>query len=209
MTRAQGPGLGLSYRSVSPAGARRCVLVLRSGALATVDPEPRITAVHDTRLLLVEIDAPGLDDPPAFGGETPAGSTAARVLELLSEEVPEGPFGVVGERAAALFAVALAATLASRVDRLALVAAPLPDGPLACDLLAATLGRVTADTVIVNAEADADAPGDAARWYATRLPRGRAEILAPVGPPALDGRVALSAVWARVLDHVGRQVATP
>jgi pimeloyl-ACP methyl ester carboxylesterase len=203
MTRAQGPAFEIEYRSAGPAGASRTVMVLRSGALALLDPAPHLTAHHDLRLLLVEVEAPEMDDPPTFGGETPAGSTAAEVLALLREEVPSGAVSLVGERSAAMFAVALAATLGGRVDRLALVAAPLPDGGLACDLMAATLARVPADTVVINAAEDATAPESSAQWYADHLPSARADIVTPAGVHTLDGRLALSHVWDRVLDHLG------
>jgi pimeloyl-ACP methyl ester carboxylesterase len=209
MTRAQGTGSGIAYRSVSPAGATRCVVVLRSGALATVDPAPQVTAAHATRLLLVQVDASELDDPPTFGGETPAGSAAAEVLALLREEVPDGTFGVVGERAAALFAAALAAQLGPRVDRLALVSAPMPDGPLACDLTAGVLSQVSSVALVVNASTDPGAPAEAAQWYAAHLRRGRAEAVPAADPHPLDGRLALSDVWDRVLGHVGTAVARP
>ncbi|MCK6067673.1 MULTISPECIES: hypothetical protein [Microbacterium] len=202
MTRAQGPAFGIEYRSAGALAAPRCVLVVRSGAIATTDPAPLVTAEHHVRLLLIAVDEPELDDPPTFGGETPAGSTAAEVLALLREEVPDGPVGVVGERAAALFAVALAAALGDRADRLALVGVPLPETGLARDLVSDALARVAADTLVVNDSADEAAPEDAARWYAERLPHARADVLSREAAGALDGRLGLTAVWPRVLAHV-------
>lgn len=202
MTRAQGPPARIGYRSLGPAGAARTVLVVRTGALAMTDPAPHVTAEHGCRLLLVEVEGPQLDDPPAFGGETPAGSTAAEVLALLDEEVPEGSLGLVGERAAALFAVALAAVLGRRVDRLALVGVPLVDDALARDLLTETLGQVSAPSVVFTGAGDAASPTRAADWCADRLPLGRVEVVRDE-ETAPDGRLALSDVWDRVLGHVG------
>lgn len=201
MTRAQGPGSRIGYRSIGPAGASRTVLVVRSGALAMTDPAPHVTAEHGCRLLLVEVEGAQLDDPPTFGGETPAGSTAAEVLALLDEEVPDGSVGLVGERAAALLAVALAAVLGRRVDRLALVAVPLIDDALARDVLTETLSHVTAPTVVFSAAQDAASPVPAADWCADRLPLGRVEVVADEAGTS-DGRLALSDVWDRVLGHV-------
>jgi pimeloyl-ACP methyl ester carboxylesterase len=203
MTRAQGPSSQIEYRSAGPLGASRTVLVVRSGAVALTDPDPHVTAGHGSRLLLVDVDAPELNDPPTFGGQTPAAATAAQVLALVREEVPTGSVGIVGERGAAMFAVALAAALPDRVDRLALVAVPLPDGGLACDLMTATLARVAADTIVINAAEDAAAPPETARWYAERLPSARIEPVTRDADHTLDGRLALADVWPDVLGHVG------
>lgn len=209
MTRAQGPAFEIEYRSVGPAEAPRTVLVLRSGPIALTDPEPGTTRRHGVRLLLVEVGAAELDNPPTFGGETPAESAAAEVFTLLREEVPRGVVGLVGERAAALFTVALAAGLGARVDRLALVAAPPPDSPLAADLTAATLGRVPATTAIFNGSRDATAPPDAAEWYAAHLASARADIIPPSPARAGDARLALADVWDRVLTHVDAPIPSP
>ncbi len=194
MTRAPGPGTEIDYRSVGRPGAARVILVLRSGPLATSDPDPEVTAQRDVRLLLVGLDGEELSDPPTFGGETPAGSTAAQVLALLDTEAPGPALGLVAERTAVPFAITLAADLGARIDRLALVAPAPPETPLAADLLTARLERIGADTVVLAGPDDAAA----ARSYAGAMPAAATWIReADAG-----GRIALSRVWRDVLDHV-------
>lgn len=197
MTRAQGPQVEIDVSSRGTPGAARTVVVLRTGSLASVDPDSAVTAARDVRLLLVHLDAPELDDPPAYGGETPAGSTAAALIALAGEEIGDAPFGLVAERDAAALGLSLAAALGDRVDRLALVAAPVPESPLQRDLAVPILGRVTAKTLVLASAGDPDAPQAAATWHRDHLADARLEMVPGTG----DGRLALTDVWARVLSH--------
>lgn len=202
MTRAQAQDGEIEYDSAGFPGADRVVLVLRTGALATVDPDPAVTQEHDVRLVLVQLDAPELDDPPAYGGETRAATTLAAVGEIARAETGAQAFGVVAERTAGALGVALAAELVDRVDRLALVAVPAPGGPLERDLAEDVLRRVSAKTLVVAAAGDAGAGPDAAQWHHDRLPEGEIEVIAPDALSSGDGRLGLGDVWARVLSHV-------
>lgn len=198
MTRAQGEGIEIEYATTGMPGAPRVVVVLRSGALATTDPDASRTARYDVRLLLVDLDGEELIDPPAYGSETPAGESADQVRTILAREAHAEVIGMVAEADAVPFAVALCAELGERVDRLALVGAPSPESPLARDLLAERLGAVRAETVVF-AVATHDA-GPAA-WYAEQLPRGREEVRES-DPISADHRLTLTTVWEDVLEHV-------
>jgi hypothetical protein len=198
MTRAQGSGIEIEYATTGRPGARRAVLVLRSGALAATDPDAGVTARYDVRLLLVDLDGDELSDPPAYGSETPAGESADQVRTILAREGQTETVGVVAEGAAVPFAVALAADLGAQVDRLALVGGPRPESPLARDVLAQRLSEVTADTVVFAVSTDDAGP---ASWYAAHLRTGRA-VLREDDPASPDERLALTTVWAGVLAHV-------
>jgi pimeloyl-ACP methyl ester carboxylesterase len=211
MTRAQGPDGEIEYRVVGAPGAARAVLVLRTGALATTDPAPAITARWPVRLLLVDLDGNDLDDPPAYGGETPAGATATQVERILDRETPGAVVGLVAERAAVAFAVSLAAGLGDRVDRLALVSPPAPETPLARDVLEQRIGAVRARTVVFDGGPDDGAPGEGGpgdgdapdgwgAWYAARFLDGRMQRRD--ARSSLGGALTLTAVWPDVLSHV-------
>jgi pimeloyl-ACP methyl ester carboxylesterase len=201
MTRAQGPDGEIDYRSVGVPGAR-VVFVLRTGALATVDPDAPTTDDLDVRLVLVHLDAPELDDPPVFGGETPAGSTVSALVDLVRREAGEGPIGLVAERDAGALGISLAADLGAGVDRLALVAVPPPASPLERDLTADVLARVSARALVYGAEGDPAADAEAARWLAEHLRHADVALVAPDAVGAGDGRLGMLDVWPRVLEHV-------
>ncbi|MFJ6652972.1 hypothetical protein ACIQLJ_09285 [Microbacterium sp. NPDC091313] len=198
MTRAQGSGIEIEYAVTGVPGAARVVVVVRSGALATTDPDAGVTARHDVRLLLVDLDGEELIDPPAYGSATPAGESADQVRTILAREAHAEVVGMVAEAAAVPFAVTLCAQLGDRVDRLALVGAPSPESPLARDVLAERLRAVRADTVVFAVSTHDEGP---ASWYAEQLPRGRAEMRAS-DPNSADHRLALTTVWPDVLAHV-------
>lgn len=124
MTRAQEPGSQIGYRVEGASGATRTIVVLRTGPLATVDPDHTETVARDVRVILVHLEGPELEDPPAYGGETPAASTRRALRGIVDAEIGSDAFALVGERAAGPLALSLAAELGSRIDRLVLVAVP-------------------------------------------------------------------------------------
>jgi pimeloyl-ACP methyl ester carboxylesterase len=179
MTRAQGPDGEIDFRSFGALGGSRTVLVLRTGEVALVDPGPGVTRDRDVRLLTVRLDDAELDDPPVFGGETPAESTADAVADLARREAGEALVGVVADRNTASLAVALAARATDLVGSLALVGATVPDEALVAELLGEELGRITAPTLVLG---DADDPA-AAQWYADRLRSAEVELMPAPGLP--------------------------
>ncbi len=183
----------LSYRSTGAVGADRLVAVVRSGMAALEDPGPHDTAIRGIRLLLVRMPLLGIDDPEAFGGETPDEEHAAALVDLLRHEgaSADAPIGLVGVAEVGWRAIAAAAELRDAVDRLALVGVDEPESPLDRDDAVELVGRVTAETLILDAE-DRDA---AMSW----LHRARGEALVEAVPGG--GPLALSAVWERVLAH--------
>lgn len=201
MTRAQRPDGELDYRTFCAPAAPRLVLLLRTGAVATADPNPSVTSRYDVVVVAVQLDGEELHDPPAFGGETPAESTTASLLQLIARERPDGAVGVVGERETSPIAAALAERAAGRVDRLALVAAPIPGGPLDRDVAGAALSRVAASTALFAAPDDPVAPAADAQWYVAHLPSATLTTAEP-SDPALDKRLSLTDVWEQVLPHV-------
>jgi pimeloyl-ACP methyl ester carboxylesterase len=200
MTRAQGPDSSLEYRSFGAAGAARVVFVLRLGEVSTLDPDPAVTSAHDVRIVAVQLDAAETDDPPTFGGETAAESAADALAVLVVREGDGAPVGLVGEREVGLLAIALAARAADRIDRLALVGVAAPESPLTGDLLTEKLGAITADTLLVDA--DADALSSAAQWYAERLRNASVDVVALRSDGDGDPRVSVGDAWRQVLDHV-------
>lgn len=189
MTRAQGPDGEIDFRSFGALGGSLTVLVLRTGEVALVDPGPGVTRDRDVRLLTVRLDDAELDDPPVFGGETPAESTADAVADLARREAGGARIGVVADRNTASLAVALAARAGDLVASLALVGAMVPDEALVADLLGEELARIAAPTLVLG---DADAP-DAAQWYAERLRSAEVELVPTPGLPD---------AWPQVLAHL-------
>ena len=198
MTRAQAPDGELEFRSFGAAGAARTVLVLRVGAVALLDPDPSATLDHDVRLMAVQLDEVELDDPPTYGGETPAASTAAALADLVRREVPGAVIGLVAERDAVPLGVALAASAGTLVDRLALVDVRVPESALVGDLLAEESAAVAAPSIVVSAAQDEAA----ARWYADRLRESEVRVV-----ESGDNGVSLTHVWDVVLGHVAPQPA--
>jgi pimeloyl-ACP methyl ester carboxylesterase len=201
MTRAQGPDDELDYSSAGAPGASRVAIVLRTGSLATVDPDPAATAAHDLRVVLVHLEGPELDDPPAFGGETPAGSTASALARIADREHPGGMFAIVAERDTCAIALSLAADLHQRMDHLVLVAPEIPIERLERDLAVPVLERVRARALLVAASTE-PATVDAADWYARHLADASTTVLSAeqVGSP--DGRLGLGDAWIPVLAHL-------
>lgn len=201
MTRAQGPGTRLSFRVFGVPGAPRAIFVVRTGASATNDPDPPITARHDVRIVAIRATAAELDDSGVFGGETPAELTAASLSDLVADEVPDGSaIGLVGVAHAVEITALLAARLGDRVDRLALVAAATPSTPLGRDDTARILARITAKTLILNGQRDATAAAADARWNKDHLADARIEMVPRTG--SASDTLSLTDVWPRVLSHV-------
>lgn len=201
MSRAPWLDGELEYRSFGTPGAPRAVLVLRTGDVSTIDPDVRITSGFDVRIVAVGLDAPELEDPPAFGGQTPAGLTVDALRTLLEREALGTTVGVVGERSAGPIAIHLAAAMGDVVDRLAIVGVESPSDPLSRDVHAPLLDGVAAETlIVVGGSGPADA-GDA-EWYRSRLPSARIEEIHPDDLDTINGHVTLSEVWGSVLAHV-------
>src|SRR5207249_2066898 len=109
----------------------------------------------------------------------------------LCADPPAGPFAAVGWRAGGLQAAALAVTMASRVDRLVLCFVPAPiDTEVDFDP-----ANIAAKTLVLVAQADADAPSRHARWWKERIRDCRIEMVPRVSNDAI------SLVWKRVLSH--------
>ncbi|MBN9211652.1 MAG: hypothetical protein BGO45_12125 [Microbacterium sp. 71-36] len=191
----------LEYRSFGTPGAPRAVVVLRTGDVSTIDPDVRVTSGFDVRIVAVGLDAPELDDPPAFGGQTPAGLTLEALRGLLEREIPGATVGLVGERSAGQIALHLAAAMGPVVDRLAIVGVESPTDPLSRDLHTPLLDDVVADTLVVVGGAGPAGTHDA-EWYSRRIPSARVEVIDAEDLDTLNGHVTLSSVWASVLAHV-------
>jgi hypothetical protein len=191
----------LEYRSFGTPGAPRAVMVLRTGDVSTIDPDVRITSGFDVRIVAVGLDAPELEDPPAFGGQTPAGLTVDALRGLLEREAPGTTVGLVGERSAGPLAIHLAAAMGVVVDRLAIVGVESPSDPLSRDIHTPLLDDVVADTLIVVG-GEGPAHDDDAAWYLGRLPTARVEVIVADELDTINGHVTLSAVWESVLAHV-------
>ncbi|PVE72109.1 hypothetical protein [Microbacterium testaceum] len=191
----------LGYRSFGTPGSPRAVFVLRTGDVATTDPDARVTSSYDVRVVAVGLDAPELEDPPVFGGQTPAGLTVDALRALLEREAPGATVGLVGERAAGPIAIYLAAAMGPVVDRLAIVGVRSPSDPLSRDLRTPLLEHLDAEVlVVVGGEGPAD--HDDASWYIDRLRAAEAEVVPPDEIDSVNGHVTLTSVWDRVLTHV-------
>ncbi|MDF2989981.1 MAG: phosphoglycerate dehydrogenase [Microbacterium sp.] len=191
----------LGYRSFGTPGAPRAVFVLRTGDVATTDPDTRVTAAFDVRIVAVGLDAPELEDPPVFGGQTPAGLTVDALRELLEREAPGATVGLVGEREAGPIAIYLAAAMGPVVDRLAIVGVASPSDPLSRDLRTPLLDHLDAEAlVIVGGEGPADAAD--AEWYVERMRSARLQVVADDDIASVNGDITLTSVWPDVLAHV-------
>jgi hypothetical protein len=149
----------------------------------------------------VGLDAPELEDPPAFGGQTPAGLTVDALRDLLEREAPGTTVGLVGERSAGPLAIHLAAAMGGVVDRLAIVGVESPSDPLSRDIHTPLLDDVVADTLIIVG-GDGPADVDDAAWYLGRIPTARIEVIGADELDTINGHVTLSSVWESVLAHV-------
>lgn len=200
MSRAPWLDGELEYRSFGTPGAPRAVFVLRTGAVSTTDPDARVTSGHDVRIVAIGLDAPELEDPPTFGGQTPAGLTVDALRALLEREAPDATVGLVGERSAGAISMYLAAAMGDRVDRLALVGVESPTDALSRDMRTPVLDAIAADTlVLVGGEGVAGA--DDAQWYIDRIPTARRVALDAARFDTAAGHLTLGSVWDLVLAH--------
>lgn len=201
MSRAPWLDGELEFRSFGTPGAPRAVLVLRTGDVATTDPDVRVTSAFDVRIVAVGLDAPEIEDPPAFGGQTPAGLTVQALRDLLEREAPGTTVGLVGERSAGPLAIHLAAAMGGVVDRLAIVGVESPSDPLSRDMKTPMLDALAAETLIVVGGAGAAGATDA-EWYAGHIPSARVEVVEAERLEAMNGHLTLTSVWESVLAHV-------
>ena len=207
MSRAPWLDGELEYRSFGAPGAPRAVFVLRTGAVATTDPDVRITSAHDVRIVAIGLDAPELENPPAFGGQTPAGLTVGALRALLDREAPGSTVALVGERSAGPIAVHLAAAMGDAVDRLVLVGVTAPSDPLSRDIQTPMLDDLAAETLVLVG-GNGEAGEDDARWYVDRIPSARAETLDADRFASAQGQLTLSSVWDLVLAHAAPRTET-
>lgn len=191
----------LGYRSFGTPGAPRAVFVLRTGDVATTDPDAGVTSAFDVRVVAVGLDAPELEDPPVFGGQTPAGLTVEALRALMEREAPGATVGLVGERSAGAIAIYLAAAMGPIVDRLAIVGVQSPSDPLSRDLRTPLLDHLEAE-VLVIVGGDGPADTDDAGWYTERMRSAEAEVVSADEIASVNGHVTLTSVWERVLAHV-------
>lgn len=191
----------LGYRSFGTPGAPRAVFVLRTGDVATTDPDARVTSGFDVRIVAIGLDAPELEDPPVFGGQTPAGLTVEALKALLEREALGAAVGVVGERSAGPIALYLAAAMGGVVDRVAIVGVQSPTDALSRDLRTPLLDDLAADVLVLVGQDGPAGQGDA-EWYVDRLRSGTAEVVHPDEIASVNGEVTLTSVWSRVLTHV-------
>ncbi len=202
MTRAPGPEARLDFTSFGAAGGGRVVVVLREEGVSALDPDARITAGHDARIVAIMVMRDEISDPGAYGGETPGSTTVVAIAELIDEQLRHGDstFGLVGVGGAGEEAILLANRLGDRVDRLALVAVPEQETPLERHQAEQVMAAVVARTLILNGEKDPDAGADAAQWHRLHLPYADVEIV-PADRYGPDRRLSLTDVWERVLAH--------
>lgn len=128
-------------------------------------------------------DAGDFDPNPA--------ETRRRDIELVTH--PTTPrFAAIGWGAGGMRAAELAATEGSNVTRLVLCGVPAPD----VDSLSFDLSGITAKTLLLYGQLDADAPPRHAQWWKDHLPHGaRVEIVPGRGNDFIGG------MWGRVLSH--------
>ncbi len=153
------------------------------------------------RIVAVGLDAPELEDPPVFGGQTPAGLTVDALRALLEREAPGARVGLVGERSAGPIAIYLAAAMGPVVDRLAIVGVRSPSDPLSRDLRTPLLDHLDAEVLVVVG-GDGPAESADADWYAERMRCARAEVVPTDEITSVNGHITLTSVWDRVLAHV-------
>jgi hypothetical protein len=197
----------LSFRIFGTPGARRLIVVVGAGDTATIDPSPALTAERNIRILGVALTGAAIDDPGTFGSETPAEQTATALADLIREQLSADgdgdgradagtTVGLLAYRAAGDVALRAAATLGDVVDRLALVAVPLPPGPLDRDDLGGLITGISAKALIMNGQQDPTASSAAASWFKDHLPAARVEMV----PDSVA--LSITDVWDRVLSHL-------
>lgn len=193
----------LSFRIFGTPGAERLVVLVGAGDTSTIDPSAVVTAAREIRILAVALTGAAIDDPGTFGSQTPAEQTATALADLVREQLgvdgsDEDPrtAGILAYRAAGDVALRATKELGEVVDRLALVAVPLPEGPLDRDDLGGLIQGITANTLIMNGRRDGEAGDDAASWYRDHIASARVEIVPQ------DDPLSLTDVWERILSHV-------
>lgn len=187
----------LTCRTFGAPGAPRLVVLVGVGISMAVDPLPGVTASRDIRVMAVGLDGAAIEDPGAYGGETPAESTGEKLADLIREALGDdrATAGVVAYRAAGDVALRAVAALHDTIDRLVLVAVPTPETPLDRDELGRLVDSISSKTLILNGQRDPDAAAAQARWYKEHLGSSRIEMV-----PG-DGPLALPDVWERALSH--------
>ncbi|HWI30311.1 MAG TPA: hypothetical protein VNT50_02365 [Microbacterium sp.] len=188
----------MSFRSFGIPGAARLVVLVGVGAAVAIDPLPAVTLSRDIRVVALGLDVREIEDPGAYGGETPAELTAQKVATLIRAELdhPQATAGLVAYRGGGDVALRAAAVLGETIDRLALVAVPRPETAFDREELARVLASIPAETLIVNGQRDEAAAAEDAEWCEEGIPASRVEMV-----PG-DGPLALPDVWDRVLTHV-------
>lgn len=104
-----------------------------------------------------------------------------------------GPVGVVGSSIAGLEALAFVARHPGLVDRLVLVATPIPEDEAA---LPFELAEISAKTLLLFGAKDGLTGSRHGSWWQKRLPHARLEM-SPQG-----GHELLVPMWNRVLSHL-------
>lgn len=125
--------------------------------------------------------------------------TWARGVTLLADDgtgtelYHAGPVGVVGSSMAGLDALAIAARHPGRVDRVVLVATPIPTDEVALEF---DLDDVAAKTLLLFGAKDPLTGSRHGSWWQKRLPDARLEM-SPQG-----GHELLMPMWKRILSHL-------
>lgn len=193
----------LDYASLGSPGAARVVVLLREGATALTDPAPAITHRRDARIVMIRVDDGEIAELGGSSGMSSARATVEALGSLLGDLVPEPAFALVGVGSVGEVAVRLAGSQPGRVDRLVLVAAPMPGSPLDRDALRPVLAEVDAKTLILNGQRDPDAAAAAAEFHRAAITAGGASArveMVPASADTTEPRLGLSRVWERVLS---------
>lgn len=207
MTRAPGSDVRLEVSTFGAPGAARVVVLLREDGGAAVDPDPRLTAQRDVRIVTIMVMRDEVIDPGAYGGETPASSTVAAIAALVDDQTADddATIGLVGVAGAGEEAILLAGRLGARVDRLALIAVPRERSPLERHLAEQVMADVRAATLVVNGEKDPDAGPEAAQWHGDHIAGAEVHVV-PADAYGPDRRLSTTDVWDRVLSHTAPSV---
>ena len=104
-----------------------------------------------------------------------------------------GPIGVVGSSTAGVDALGFAARHPKRVDRVVVVATPIPEDD---STLPFELSEATAKTLLLFGAKDPLTGSRHGSWWQKRLPHARLEMI-PEG-----GHELLAPMWKRTLSHL-------
>lgn len=90
----------MSFRAFGAPGAPRLVVLVGVGAAIAIDPLPAVTATRAIRVVALGLKLAEIDDPGAYGGQTPAETTAQEVATLIRSELddPRATAGMVAYR---------------------------------------------------------------------------------------------------------------